>query len=66
MSWKPEVLVDGQWSQNAVVFATEEEAVYSAKELMSRWMLVCDSRAVESDMPVNYKIDLTTFALTSV
>ena len=56
MSYKPEVLVDGQWSQNSVVFATEEEALTSARDLMRRWMLVCDCRAVPSDEEVNYRL----------
>jgi hypothetical protein len=56
MSYKPEVLVQGQWSQNNLAFATYEEAEQSAKDLCSRWMLVADFRAVESDQPVNYKI----------
>lgn len=55
-NWKPEVEVNGQWSQNSLVFATKEEATRSAGDLMSRWMLVTDYRAVESDLPVNYKI----------
>lgn len=54
MSWKPEVLVDGSWSSNSLRFATREEAESSAKELMSRWFAPIDSRAVESDDPVNY------------
>ena len=56
VSWKPEVFVDNQWCQNGLVFATKEEAERSAGDLMSRWMLVTDYRAVESDLPVNYKI----------
>ena len=53
-SWKPEVKVDGKFSQNGLVFATKEEAENNAKDLMWRWMLVTDSRAVESELPVNY------------
>jgi len=56
MSWKPEVLVHGQWSQNALVFATEDEAKESANDLMNRWLLVEDCRAVEVDEPVNYAL----------
>jgi hypothetical protein len=54
MSWKPEVKVDGKWSRNALVFATQIEAEKNALDLMGRWMLVEDSRAVEVDEPVNY------------
>lgn len=55
-SWQPEVIADnsGKWSTNALRFATEEEAKASADELMSRWMLVTDTRAAPSDDPVNY------------
>ena len=55
-SWKPEVFVDNQWCQNNLAFATKEEAERSAFDLMGRWMLVQDYRAVESDQPVNWKI----------
>jgi hypothetical protein len=56
MSFKPEVMVSGQWSQNNLAFATEAEALHSAQDLMFRWMMVTDCRAVESDQPVNYRI----------
>ena len=56
MSWKPEVEVDGQWSRNALVFATQEEAAKSARELFGRWMLTTGYRAVEVDEPVNYAL----------
>lgn len=56
MSFKPEVKVDGQWLQNNLAFATKDEAFISAQDLMFRWMLVTDCRAVESDEPVNYRI----------
>lgn len=56
MSFKPEVLVGGVWSANAVVFNTKAEAETSAQDLFSRWMLCTDWRAVESDLPANYKI----------
>lgn len=57
MSWKPEVIADssGKWARNGLAFATKEEAEASARDLASRWMLVTDWRAVESDQPVNYK-----------
>ena len=56
MAWKPEVEVDGKFSRNGLVFATKEEAELSASDLMRRWMLVTDCRAVEVDEPVNYVI----------
>ena len=64
MSWKPEVKVDGKWSRNGLVFATEQEAKDNAYDLMCRWFLVADSRAVEVDEPVNYTY--TTFKLEAV
>lgn len=56
MSWKPEVEVNGQWSRNALVFETQEEAETSARELFGRWMLTTGYRAVEVDEPVNYSL----------
>ncbi len=55
MSWKPEVFLEGKWSQNALVFATEKEAADNARDLLMRWFVPTDSRAVESTDPVNYK-----------
>jgi len=57
MSWKPEVIADatGKWYDNAMRFATKEEAEENAKNLAMRWTLVRDFRAVESDDPVNYR-----------
>lgn len=61
-SWKPEVQTgkDPRWYDNSVRFATKEEAEYSARDLMNRWMLVTECRAVESDDPVNYVLDVKT------
>jgi len=58
VSWKPEVQVvnePGQWHGNALRFATKQEAEDNARDLMSRWMLVTDTRAVESTDPINYQ-----------
>lgn len=58
MSWKPEVTTtgdNGKFSTNGLRFATEKEALASAKALMWRWMAVTDYRASESDDPVNYE-----------
>ena len=57
MSWKPEVLTGHHWSDNALRFATKEEAENSGKELLSRWFAPLDSRATESSDPVNYKFE---------
>lgn len=56
MSFKPEVIVDnsGKWAGNALRFATREEAEANVRNLANRWMLVCNTRVVESDEPVNY------------
>lgn len=54
MSWKPEVFVEGKWSRNGLVFATEQEAKDNASDLLNRWYVPTDSRAVEVDEPVNY------------
>lgn len=58
MSFKPEVSTDGgrTFQQNALAFATRDEAGTSARDVMSRWMLVTDWRVVESDQPVNYRL----------
>jgi hypothetical protein len=56
MSWKPEVFVDGEWGGNAMAFATKEEAEEWARDLLNRWFVPTDSRAVESDEEVNYEI----------
>lgn len=58
-SWKPEVQTcrDPKFYGNNLAFASREEAERSAKDLMSRWMLVVEWRVVESDQPVNYRLD---------
>ncbi len=55
-SYKAEVIADnsGQWVGNALRFATREEAEHYARDLFSRWMLVKETRVVESDETVNY------------
>lgn len=57
-SFKPVVKTgtDPKWYDNAVRFATYEEAMISAQDLASRWMLVVDYSVQESDDPVNYKM----------
>lgn len=57
MSFKPEVIADdsGKWYGNALAFATREEAEANVKDLEARWMMVRDTRVVESDQPVNYR-----------
>ena len=57
MSWKPEVIADnsGKWCGNALRFATKEEAEANVRDLSYRWLMVRDTRVVESDEPVNYR-----------
>jgi hypothetical protein len=55
-NWRPMVNVNGrEWCGNALVFATKQEAENNAHDLMMRWTSVTDSRADETDDPVNYK-----------
>ena len=56
-SFKPEVQTDntGKWYDNALRFATEQEAYESARDLAARWFAVLAYRAAPSDDPVNYK-----------
>ena len=59
-SFKPAVEVAGEagrYHTNNLAFATREEAERSARDLMSRWMLVTNWSVVESDQPVNYRLD---------
>ena len=56
-SWKTEVCVDGSWATNSLRFATKEEAELAGHELLSRWYVPTDSRAAESEDPVNYRFD---------
>lgn len=67
-NWKPEVQTvdDEKWYGNALVFATKKEAEYSAKDLFNRWYLCVGHRAVESDDPVNYRIDWDTMEMVAV
>ena len=58
MSWKPEVFTDGEWCGNGMAFATEPEALAWGRDLLMRWFVPKDYRAVESDEPVNYKIEM--------
>lgn len=67
-NWKPEVQTgnDENWYGNALVFATQKEAEYSAKDLFDRWLLCVNHRAVETDDPVNYRIDWDSREMVAV
>jgi hypothetical protein len=57
-SWKPQVQVVGEgdnWYDNALRFATPEEAIDNARVLSCRWLLVTNYRAATSNEPVNYR-----------
>jgi hypothetical protein len=56
MSWKPEVIADnsGKWCDNALRFATRDEAERNVSDLAWRWTSVRDTRVVECTDPVNY------------
>lgn len=55
MSYRPMVLVHGEWAGNALRFESEEEALDNARDLMGRWLLVNDYRVDKSEDPVNYR-----------
>ena len=59
MNWKPAFLIKGEDkpSTNALVFATEREALSSAAELFSRWTVPIGFVAIETADPVNYRWD---------
>lgn len=67
-NFKPTVRVAGstKFDTNALVFATIEEAAASARDLYIRWTLCVDCGTVETDEPVNAKLDLETRELTFV
>lgn len=56
MAFKAEVIADdsGKWVGNALVFGTEEEAAAYVADLYSRWMLVRETRVVQTDEAPNY------------
>jgi hypothetical protein len=56
-SWAPEVYAQGQWCGNAIRFATRAEAERYASDLLMRWTVPNDARAVQSTDPVNYALD---------
>jgi len=56
MSYKGQVIADstGKWCDNALRFATYDEAAANVSDLAMRWTMVEKYRVVESDDPVNY------------
>jgi hypothetical protein len=59
VSYAPEVIADcsGKFAGNGLRFATEAEAQQYVTGLAARWLLVTETRVVESDDPVNYRMD---------
>ena len=60
MPWKAEVKTAGDidnWSGNACVFETKDEAETYVLDLALRWTAVSDTRTVPTDEPVNYTIE---------
>lgn len=55
-SYKPQVLVGGTWSDNALRFATEIEAKRWADALLMRWFVPTDARAAMSSDAVNSRL----------
>ena len=55
-SYKAEVIADnsGKFCGNGLRFATAAEAEEYVQDLKWRWILVRETRVVESDDPVNY------------
>ena len=51
--YKAEVLVDGVWWQNAIVWPDRESAEKAAWDLWARWSLTAGHRAVEVDEEPN-------------
>jgi hypothetical protein len=48
--------VFGQWTRNGLRFATHDEALRSARDLMMRWFTPTDARATRATEPVSYRI----------
>ena len=55
MSWKAEVITnaEGNWVSNRLRFETEEEAAEYVTDLAARWLMVTDTRVIESDDPIS-------------
>jgi hypothetical protein len=67
-SYKPEVQTDasGKWYDNALRFASREEAKVWADDLSMRWFAVRATRATECDDAVTHVLDINTRAMKDV
>jgi len=56
-SWKPQVYIasESKWCGNGLAFETRQEAEQNAADLLMRWFVPTDSRAIESDETPNYR-----------
>jgi len=54
MPYKVEVYVEDEWCGNALVFPTKNEAEDYAKALWRAWLLVKDTRVMETNEKANY------------
>ncbi len=54
-SWKPAFLISDRWSYNGQRFATEKEALRSARRRFWSWTVPTDYSAHPSDEPVSYR-----------
>lgn len=54
-SYKPQFLIDGEWCDNAVRFATREDAERNARAKFQSWSVPSDYRAAASDDAPNYR-----------
>ena len=66
MSFRPEVKVQGEWSSNALSFATNTEAGGYARDVFGRWTLCEEYQAVEVHDPVTHKWDTEKRELTNI
>lgn len=53
MGFKQEVLVSGTWSRDGIVWPDEASALSAGSNLLSRWFVPTDHRAVEVDEEPN-------------
>lgn len=53
IGWITEVLVDGTWSGNAVVWPDEDSALSAGSDLLMRWFIPTDYRATATDQEPN-------------
>lgn len=67
-SWAPEVIADssGNWCGNGLRFPTKDEAEENVHDLALRWILVRETRVVESEDEPNYRWDFSARKLVRI